>query len=119
MPLASTDYRLLLCCVLGAASASSRASEPASAASPRLLRGITVIELPAMAAALPGGERQRSHHALSFATDAPKPWLRSLGLDPSECSLRFRLPTQIKPSRFAAGGVRVELQAQAGLGCKF
>jgi hypothetical protein len=78
----------------------------------------TVIELPPTAPGLAGG-RERTHHALSLATDAPKPFLRSLGLDPSECSLRFRLPTQIKPSRFGAGGVQVALQAQAGLGCKF
>jgi hypothetical protein len=45
--------------------------------------------------------------------------LRSLGLDATECSLRFRLPSRIKPARDAAAGVRFEVQAQAGLGCRF
>jgi hypothetical protein len=80
---------------------------------------ISVIELPPPYAGLPGAGRERTHHALSIATDAPKPLLRSLGLDATECTLRFRLPSRIKPSRESAGGVRVDLQAQAGLGCRF
>jgi len=108
-----------LCCVLGVAGADSRASEPDAAALPRAPSVITVIELPSPVAGLPGAARERSHHALSIATDAPKPWLRSLGLDPTDCSLRFRLPTRIKASRDTASGLRVELQAQAGLGCRF
>lgn len=116
---ARTHGRLLLCCALGAAGAGSRASEPEAAAPRRAPSVISVIELPPPVTGLPGGARQRSHHALSIATDAPKPLLRSLGLDATDCSLRFRLPTRIKSSRETASGLSVELQAQAGLGCRF
>lgn len=110
-----TPCRLLLCCALAMLSAAALAKDGDVAAPPR---SFTVIELPPTTPGWAGG-RERTHHALSLATDAPKPFLRSLGLEPSECSLRFRLPTQIKPSRDVAGGVRVEMQAQAGMGCKF
>ena len=80
---------------------------------------ITVLELPPSRVGLPGAGRERAHHALSIATDAPKPLLRSLGLDASECSLRFRLPSRLAPSRGLGAGLHLEVQAQAGLGCRF
>jgi hypothetical protein len=55
----------------------------------------------------------------NFATDAPKPLLRSLSVDASECALRLRLPTRLTPSRGNSAGVRVDVQAQAALGCRF
>jgi len=78
-----------------------------------------VIELPPPLAGLPGTGRQRTHHALSFATDAPKPFLRSLGIDATDCALRLRLPSHLVPSRDSGAGVRLDIQAQAGLGCRF
>ena len=82
-------------------------------------RAITVIELPPLRAELPGAGRQRPHHALSFSTDAPKPLLRSLGLDATDCSLRLRLPSRITPPRGSSTGMQVDVQLQAGLGCRF
>ena len=55
---------------------------------------------------LPGAGRQRTHHALSLATDAPKPLLRSLGLDATDCALHFRLPSRIVPSPQGMATVR-------------
>jgi hypothetical protein len=80
---------------------------------------VTVIELPPPNARSPGLGRQRSHHALSFSTGAPKPFLRSLGIAATECSVRLRLPTRIKPSRESGSGLAVDVQAHAGLGCRF
>ena len=112
-------HRALPCWALALASATSFAEQgPASApeaARPRF----TVIELPPAAAGYPGIGRQRPHHALSIATDAPKPLLRSLGLDATDCSLRFRMPSQIKPSRLSGSGVQLEVAAQVGMGCHF
>ncbi len=101
------------------ASLQTLASEGAASAPPAASSRFTVIELPVEGAALPGLGRQRAHHALSIATDTPKPFLRSLGLDATDCSVRFRLPTQISPSHESSGGVRLEVQAQAGLACRF
>ena len=115
MATASTSCRLLVSCALIAASVAGHAKDGDAAVKPS---AITVIELPPPTIGLPGG-RQRAHHALSIATDAPKPFLRSLGLDVTECSMRLRMPSRITPSRESAAGVRVEIQAQAGLGCRF
>ena len=115
MVIASTTCRLLLCCSLATLSAAGFAKDDDAATKPS---AITVIELPPPTTGLPGG-RQRPHHALSIATDVPKPFLRSLGLDVTECSMRLRMPSRISPSRESAAGVRVEIQAQAGLGCRF
>lgn len=78
---------------------------------------ITVIELPADGPRLPGGARERPHHALSFAADAPKHFLRSLGLDATDCATRLRMPSRIKSAR--ESGARVEVTAQVGLACHF
>ena len=99
------------------ASVSALAAEGAASTPAATLPRFTVIELPATTP--PGFGRPRSHHALSIATDAPKPLLRSLGLDATECSLRFRLPSRITPSRESSTGLRLDVQAQAGLGCRF
>lgn len=80
-------------------------------------RRFTVIEVPGTT--LPGLGQGRQHHALSIATDAPKPLLRSLGLDATDCAVRFRLPTRIKPARESSTGMQLDVQAQAGLGCRF
>ena len=108
-----------LALTLAPACAASLAQQgPASApdaARPRF----TVIELPPAAAGYPAIGSQRPHHALSIATDAPKPLLRSLGLDATDCSLRFRMPSQIKPSRLSSSGVQLEVAAQVGMGCRF
>ena len=90
---------------------------PALAADAAPQPPITVIELPQTS--LTGAGLRRSHHALSFATDAPKPFLRSLGIDASDCSMRLRLPSRIAPARQSSTGYRVDVQAQAGLACRF
>jgi len=117
----STDpLRRLFCSALTIAGAQALAQDSTPPAAPPPARApITVIALPSPISTLPEASRRRTHHALSFATDAPKPLLRSLGLDASECALRLRLPTRLTPSRSNAVGVRVDVQAQAGLGCRF
>jgi hypothetical protein len=119
--LVSVDLlRMLSCSALSFAGACALANDEAGPAAPPPPRAlITVIALPSPAGTLPEASRQRTHHALSFATDAPKPLLRSLGLDASECALRLRLPTRLTPSRTNSTGVRVDVEAQAGLGCRF
>jgi hypothetical protein len=115
---AQAQGRLLLCGALACLGITAVAQD-GSAPTKSVLKGtVTVIELPPPNVGLPG-VRQRSHHALSFSTDAPKPFLRSLGIDATECSLRLRLPTRIKPSREASSGLAVDVQAHAGLGCRF
>jgi len=119
MSIAQSRRRVLLYCSLAWASLPVAAKDgdvPASFGAPR---AISVIELPHPLAGLPGAARQRAHHALSIATDAPKPFLRSLGLEASECTLRLRLPSRLTPSRDSAAGLRLDVQAQAGLGCRF
>ena len=109
--------RALLYCVaagMGGAACAGDALPPARSA----LEAVSVVELPLPGAALPGAARQRAHHALSVATDAPKPFLRGLGIDATECSLRLRLPSRIAAPAVGAG-LRLDVQAHAGLGCKF
>ncbi len=117
----ASRYRLrhLLCSSLAFAGVQTMANEGAASASAAPLPRITVIELPSPLSGVPNNGRQRTHHALSFATDAPKPLLRSLGLDAIDCSLRLRLPSRLTPSRDNAVGMRVDVQAQAGLACRF
>ena len=78
-----------------------------------------VIELPGTVIGPEGTRRERTHHALSLDTDAPKPLLRSLGLTPTECSVRLRLPSRLSANRESANGLRLDVQAQAGIGCRF
>jgi len=78
-----------------------------------------IIELPPTSGGPEVARLQRSHHALSFDTDAPKPWLRSLGLTPTECSMRLRLPSRLGTSKESPNGLRLNVQAQAGMGCRF
>jgi hypothetical protein len=111
--------RLLLCGALAFIGATACAQDGNAPNRSIAKSAVTVIELPPPNAGLPGAGRQRSHHALSFSTDAPKPFLRSLGIDATECSVRLRLPTRIKPSRESSSGLAVDVQAQAGLGCRF
>ena len=78
-----------------------------------------VIELPGAPVGPEQTRRERAHHALSFDTDAPKPWLRSFGLTPTECSVHLRLPSRLSANRESASGLRLDVRAQAGLGCHF
>lgn len=78
-----------------------------------------VIELPGATVGPEGMRRERTHHALSLNTDAPKPLLRSFGLTPTDCSVRLRLPTRLSANRESASGSRLDVQAQAGIGCHF
>ena len=112
-------FSCLLAWPLALASSASWGQGELAVEAPPRPRSIQVIELPPVGTWLPGSARQRAHHALSFATDAPKPWLRAIGLDASECSMHLRLPSKISQSREAASGVRFDMQLQAGLGCKF
>jgi len=117
---AQAHGRLFLCGALACIGATAYAQDGSTTSNkPMAKSAVTVIELPPLNAGLPGAGRQRSHHALSFSTDAPKPFLRSLGIDATECSLHLRLPTRIKPSRDSRSGMTVDVQAQAGLGCHF
>lgn len=84
------------------------------AAAKPLWQRVSVVELPPDN--IPGSPPRRAHHALSIATDAPKPLLRGLGLEPSECATQFRAPSQVRQSR---GVVAVDLQAQVRLRCRF
>lgn len=102
---------------LALCSAGACADDIAGAVAGQRPSAITVIELPANNVRWPGGARERPHHALSFAAEAPKHFLRSLGLEASDCATRLRLPSRIKPAR--ESGARVEVQAQVGLACRF
>jgi hypothetical protein len=81
-------------------------------------RTFKVITLPPDNAALPIG-RQRQHHALDIATDAPRSALRSLGMDASDCSVRLRLPSRLTPATGPSASARLDIRAQAGLACRF
>jgi hypothetical protein len=78
-------------------------------------RSITLYEVEAPRLT-PVGKPERKHHAIGFATDAPKAMLRSIGIDATECSTRVRLPTRFKPAR---EGGSADVTLQLGLGCKF
>ena len=119
MSFARTHCRVLLCWSLACIGVPGLAKDAAVPAKAFVPGAVTVIELPPPLAGLPGAGRERAHHALSFRTDAPKPFLRGLGLDATDCSVRLRLPTRITPSREFGAGLRVDVQAQAGLGCRF
>lgn len=79
-----------------------------------LWQRLSVVEVPAQN--VPGVPPGRAHHALRIATDAPKPLLRSLGIDASDCGAQFRAPSQVKQAR---GAVTMDVQAQVRLGCRF
>ena len=111
MPASIDRLRIALCWTL------ANVGAPAFAADAAPPPPIAVIELPETSPA--GAGNRRSHHALSFATDAPKPFLRRLGIDASDCSMRLRLPSRIAPARESGAGYRVHVQAQAGLACRF
>lgn len=116
-------YRTLPCWALALASAATLAEQAAASApyaAPADARPrFTIIELPPAAAGYPAIGPQRAHHALSIATDAPKPLLRSLGIDATDCTMRLRFPSRIKQSRGSGSGVEVSLAAQVGMGCRF
>ena len=120
-----THCRVLLVCAFAGMGAASLAKDveapppvPTAPAVPSAMSALSVIELPPLGAGLPGAARQRVHHALSLATDAPKPFFRSLGIDATDCALRLRLPSRIVAPTGNAN-MRLDLQLQAGLGCKF
>jgi hypothetical protein len=119
MPLVRTHCSILLCWSLAVIGAPVLAKDSDSSAQPAAAGRFTVLELPPPTTGLPEAARQRAHHALSFSTDAPKPFLRSLGLDATDCSVRLRMPSRITPSRGSSTGIAVDVQAQAGLGCRF
>jgi hypothetical protein len=103
--------------ILALCSAGASADDIAGAAAAERRSPVTVIELPVDGLRLPGSGRERPHHALSIAAEAPKHFLRSLGLDATDCATRLRLPSRFKPAR--ESGARVEVQAQVGLACRF
>lgn len=113
-------HRNRWCWLLALACAPCLADEGSAAASAALPRAFSVIELPPPSLVLPMPGRQRSHHALSFATETPRTLLRSLGVEASDCSMRLRLPSRLTAApRVAGPAVRLEVQAQAGLACRF
>jgi len=91
------------------------AQTPLPLAAPKpLWQRLSVVELPPEN--IPGTPPRRAHHALSVSTDAPKPLLRGLGFEPSECATQFRMPSQVSQAR---GVLAVDMQAQVRLGCRF
>jgi len=77
-------------------------------------QGLAIVELPSEAAP---GTRQRPRRALSVPSDAPRLFLRSIGIEANECATRFRLPTKLK--RDAESGTSIEVRAHLGLACSF
>ncbi|HET9206258.1 MAG TPA: hypothetical protein VFO28_08490 [Burkholderiaceae bacterium] len=77
--------------------------------------GVSIVELPPQGTQL-GPQQQRRHHAISFATERPKEFLRSLGLDATECSTRIRVPSRLRQTN---QGIKAEVQGQVQLGCSF
>jgi hypothetical protein len=75
--------------------------------------GIGVVEMPATTP-LPGP--RRPHHALSIASESPRHLLRSIGIEATDCSTRFRLPTKLRPF---GGGVQADVQGQLLVACRF
>jgi hypothetical protein len=117
MSLARRHERRWVGWVLALCSAGACAEEIAHAAEAQRHSPVTVIEVPTNGLRLPGGARERAHHALSIAAETPKHFLRSLGLDATDCATRLRLPSRVKPAR--ESGARVEVQAQVGLTRRF
>lgn len=76
--------------------------------------GVSVVELPAQGVQL--GPQQRRHHAFSFATEGPRNFFRSLGVDATDCSTRIRFPSRLHQSN---QGIKAEMQGQVQLGCSF
>ena len=62
------------------------------------------------------GPPQRSHHALSFASDAPRRWLRSVGIVATGCSTRVRFPSRVKQTD---AGVQTEVAAHVMFACLY
>lgn len=77
---------------------------------------IQLVELPREPSVI-GPPPKRAHHAISVGMEAPKQFLRSMGLDATECATRFRLPSKLGKSQ--NGDTTVEVSAHLGLGCKF
>jgi len=74
----------------------------------------SVVEMPGQGAQF--GPPQRPHHALSFASDAPKRWLRSVGVVATDCSTRVRFPGRFKQT---SEGVQADLAAQVVFACLY
>ncbi len=77
---------------------------------------IKLVELPREPSVI-GPPPKRAHHAISVGMEAPKQFLRSMGLEATECATRFRLPSKLGKSQ--NGDTTLEVSAHLGLGCKF
>ncbi|MBB3195544.1 hypothetical protein [Roseateles terrae] len=77
---------------------------------------IKLVELPREPSVI-GPPPKRAHHAISVGMEAPKQFLRSMGLEATECATRFRLPSKLGKSQ--NGDTTFEVSAHLGLGCKF
>jgi len=75
--------------------------------------GVSVVELPPQGAQL---GPQRRHHAISFAAEGPKEFLRSLGLDATDCSTRIRFPSRLRQTNL---GIKAEVSGQVQFGCNY
>lgn len=80
------------------------------------LPDIKLVELPREPSVI-GPPPKRAHHAISVGMEAPKQFLRSMGLEATECATRFRLPSKLGKSQ--NGDTTLEVSAHLGLGCKF
>lgn len=92
------------------------ASAPESRIKSFAMPDIQLVELPREPSVI-GPPPKRAHHAISIGMEAPKQFLRSMGLDATECATRFRLPSKLGKSQ--AGDTTLVVSAHLGLGCKF
>ena len=75
----------------------------------------SVVEVPASNGQLIGPPK-RSHHALSFASDAPRRWLRSVGIVATDCSTRLRFPSRLKQT---SEGLQADVGAHVMFACLY
>lgn len=72
---------------------------------------LSIAELPN-----PSGNGSRPQRSLRVRSNWAQQAMRSLGVEASDCAVHLRAPSRIGQSR---DGVRVDIQAQVRLGCRF
>lgn len=77
---------------------------------------LAIVEVPADT--VPGAAPQRPHHALRFGLDAPRLWLRGMGLDSADCIGQVRAPSKLR-SDSRTGNVTFDAQVKVGMQCRF
>ncbi len=77
---------------------------------------LAIVEVPADT--IPGAAPQRPHHALRFGLDAPRLWLRGLGVDSTDCIGQLRAPSKLR-SDSRTGTISFDAQLKVGMQCRF